>query len=521
VALSYVWGNPLANTQNGPLHGDINLQFLSLPNVVQDAIKITDLLGFRYLWVDRYCISQINKEERHSQIRNMDSIYAVAELTLVAAAGNNPSFGLPGVDSSRPRRSQDVFHLDGMTYISIPQDAKLLIQQSTWAQRAWTYQEALLSRRRLVFTEYQVYFECREMHCSETIDASLESLCNRTGSSTVWDKIRVFPQNGVGQYGSDIWQRISEYSARSPNLTREEDILNGILGIFRSFERLQSPVFHYFGVPVVQDIPNEGRFPNQKPNPVILKTTHLENFINGLCWTLEEPGKRRNKDETFPSWSWIGWFGRADWAFGGSTVMKNTHSINIDIELSDGTSLGIDQYFTSYYHSISSSRLTPYLQVEAETCDIRFQYLELRYGNNSGSSWWMEMSGDPARQIFVKLQLTARIDNNSELSKRLLRDNWHGIVLGQKCKTAIFEWDARLNVGLFILVVDDTLAVATRVGYIDCSSLVERVPDPCQHYVLETPNGPHRLEKVIGLEYEDIQKQCLKLRTKRQVFRLG
>ena len=52
AALSYVWGTPGTGQ---------NTRFLHLPHVlprtVQDSITATKLLGYRYLWVDRYVCS--------------------------------------------------------------------------------------------------------------------------------------------------------------------------------------------------------------------------------------------------------------------------------------------------------------------------------------------------------------------------------------------------------------------------------------------------------------------------------
>lgn len=43
IALSYAWGQE-------PSHGHEK----KFPSVVQDAMFVTNALGFRYLWVDRY-----------------------------------------------------------------------------------------------------------------------------------------------------------------------------------------------------------------------------------------------------------------------------------------------------------------------------------------------------------------------------------------------------------------------------------------------------------------------------------
>jgi hypothetical protein len=46
VALSYVWGGDLA--------GDVGAQLMNLPLTIEDALTMTKILGYRYLWVDRY-----------------------------------------------------------------------------------------------------------------------------------------------------------------------------------------------------------------------------------------------------------------------------------------------------------------------------------------------------------------------------------------------------------------------------------------------------------------------------------
>jgi len=70
VALSYVWGTDSAAGQcpEGSLPSP-------LPRVIEDSLTVAPKLGFHYVWVDRYCIDQENKEEKHTQISNMDVIY--------------------------------------------------------------------------------------------------------------------------------------------------------------------------------------------------------------------------------------------------------------------------------------------------------------------------------------------------------------------------------------------------------------------------------------------------------------
>jgi len=122
LALSYVWGQDSLET--GAKQPQLDGSTLSkVPLVVEDSMKVTLGLGFRYLWVDQYCINQNDPEEQHHEIQNMDSIYANAQATIIAAAGQDANFGLPGV-SSTARKPQASLKLDGKVLIRTMPDAK-------------------------------------------------------------------------------------------------------------------------------------------------------------------------------------------------------------------------------------------------------------------------------------------------------------------------------------------------------------------------------------------------------------
>jgi hypothetical protein len=67
------------------------------PKLIGDSIDATLRLKFRYLWIDRYCIDQSDDLSKDTQIGQMDLIYAHAQLTIIAEAGEDPKNGLPGV----------------------------------------------------------------------------------------------------------------------------------------------------------------------------------------------------------------------------------------------------------------------------------------------------------------------------------------------------------------------------------------------------------------------------------------
>lgn len=160
AALSYVWGA-------GPEDG------IDWPKTVLDAVEVTRKLGLQYLWVDRLCINQSDPAEKDYLISRMTTIYEEADFTIVAAAGSGASHGLPGVRST-PRIPQPKYYLDsGSLLLSILRDPRRDILESQYWTRGWTYQEGVLSNRRIVFTESQVYWECRCMAVHESLDVTL------------------------------------------------------------------------------------------------------------------------------------------------------------------------------------------------------------------------------------------------------------------------------------------------------------------------------------------------------------
>ncbi|CZR58690.1 uncharacterized protein PAC_08582 [Phialocephala subalpina] len=163
ITLSYVWG-----LEEGTPTCESNKLPQKLPKVISDSIALSKSLGFRYLWIDRYCIPQHDEAQKMAQIQKMGDIYAASFLTIIAAAGDGPHHGLPGVGTT-PREPPLVTTVG--PYVLIYTDSpRKRIQSSKWATRGWTYQEGCMSTRRLVFTAEQAYFQCQSMHAFETTD---------------------------------------------------------------------------------------------------------------------------------------------------------------------------------------------------------------------------------------------------------------------------------------------------------------------------------------------------------------
>lgn len=374
VALSYTWGSI-----------DSGKDFMEslpdgLPCTIEDAITVTLKLGFRYLWIDRYCINQQRRDEVFEQIQKMDIIYQNSEFTIIAAAGQDPLYGLPGV-SRRDRSPQAPTKISEHSTLTSLENPQHLLRGSRWMSRGWTYQEALLSRRRLVFTDRQVYYECYSMFCCEALNFPLQGLLanfqNPFKKPFLPDgQIGVFPK-GIGSREKDIVDRIGEYSKKS--LTNPSDILNGILGVMRSFE-IRYSVRQYFGVPILRTSGRRQSFTSK-------------NFFLGLCWELRRPTPpkrplRSDRDFAwskssrrcgFPSWSWTGWFGPVSWisSWNLNHVDANT---TIRIELRDGQILKWHTFQRCYNKLHHESQLSCFIHVAAFTIEVKIiGYVDLGY----------------------------------------------------------------------------------------------------------------------------------------------
>lgn len=361
VALSYVWGPPMAQDSNPTAKNALP----DLPRTVEDAIQATLKLGYQYIWVDRYCIDQHDDDDKAIQIRQMDLIYQEAEVTIVASAGDDPSFGLPGVSDFQPRvlpiqaKAGNV-SLGGIVYRVNGSPA---IECSKWNRRGWTFQEAVLSQRRLFFTEAGVIFDCPVMKCYEIFTFPM-----KTGHP-MWDA--GYPPCEIGENPWDIGTRLYEYTQR--DLTYPSDTINGFTGVLNAFRRLKNPVRHHWGVPIL---------PPRAENQLSRNNGSTTGFVLGLCWAHSRiDGLKSNRQAEFPSWSWAGWDGMVEsnsenvYAAQGHWGLEN--DIIVKVETLDGNVVQWDAFdFEKSYAKNDLSAASRYLHINAWTTPLKLRYFD-------------------------------------------------------------------------------------------------------------------------------------------------
>ena len=87
TALSYVWGTSGQSFQTTVATLSNKLAGFSiekLPRTLQDAVKLTQALNIKYLWIDSLCIIQDLEDHRTHELSRMGQIYKHACLTICA-----------------------------------------------------------------------------------------------------------------------------------------------------------------------------------------------------------------------------------------------------------------------------------------------------------------------------------------------------------------------------------------------------------------------------------------------------
>jgi Heterokaryon incompatibility protein (HET) len=284
AALSYVWGQiayPIRATKANREVMETNngLRKFNIPRTIQEALTVVKSLGFRYFWVDSLCIIQDDLEYQMQQINAMDQIYQSAALTIIAAGGNSAD------DSLFPKLRGQIVHVEeirGLKLMARNKPFDQAVVGSTWNIRAWCYQEKMLSRKILLFTNTEVYYDCSHYTWCESMHWG-----DYNGRAAR-------PEPKVEKIGDSFWELwhpmreiLHQYTLRS--LTNEADIVSAIYGTLKSLSA--GLVDMVGGVPI-------------------------RLLMYSMLWQPAASNRRRSWCHApYPSWSWIGWVGPARFPF--------------------------------------------------------------------------------------------------------------------------------------------------------------------------------------------------------------
>ncbi|KAH8687965.1 heterokaryon incompatibility protein-domain-containing protein, partial [Tricladium varicosporioides] len=249
-----------------------------LPETFRDAVSVTVDLGIRYLWIDALCIIQdsVDDQDWSREASIMGDVYANSYITLAATTSPNSAGGL-------------LHRRNPLAVLPCRLTANFVIGSSKWAcdqyqkpliDRAWAFQEWLLSRRLIHFSDDQVRWECYCLAASEAYPEGLDEDAleyQGTPTKSIISCLRNEPECRQG-----LWERIrTEYSEKA--LTKPSDRLTAFSGIARMVHKvLGSPPQDYLA----------GLW---KPE-----------LLQELLWTRyeEECQPRSTNQYIAPTWSW-------------------------------------------------------------------------------------------------------------------------------------------------------------------------------------------------------------------------
>jgi hypothetical protein len=303
VTLSYVWGAPryhklvLTKSNLHRLEKEGSLTNKVLPATLDDAIYACLALREKYLWIDSICVIQDDEFVQRAEIDRMGDIYSNGYCMLVAAAGDNADSGLPGVHHRMRKVDQQCFLEMDVEALEVLPNFSGIVENSPWNTRGWTFQENILARRCIFFTETQVFFTCTGLTCHE--DPAVATIGQYLASSTSFQSDFSSRTRGKDPF-SEYKRRVAEYSKRI--LTSPSDILDAFIGISKS---LYAPFVEQlvFGLP------------SSNINEALLWEP---DYANG-------PFRKRwaGRKIVFPSWSWISHHGHVQYwteSFIGSLI---------------------------------------------------------------------------------------------------------------------------------------------------------------------------------------------------------
>ncbi|KAF5982416.1 TOL [Fusarium coicis] len=257
-----------------------------LEQSVQDAIRVTRELGFDYLWVDRLCIIQNCPEDKRREIYKMATTYKNAAITLAAGTATRACEGFLG---SLPDKSPTYLP---ETQFEIPmKDGRVgtvYLPGSPYQphhpldKRGWTLQEYMLSSRLLIFSDYQLLWQCQEIELQSVTGNNVGIEYQQNLESLPWAS---FDEEGEPSYGTHdseklyLWKTIIvQYTQRQ--LKDPEDRLPAVTGITTELQKVWRDS-HIYG--------------------------HWERwFIQLLAWHKPENGRVKERHtKRAPSWSWV------------------------------------------------------------------------------------------------------------------------------------------------------------------------------------------------------------------------
>ncbi|RAR11679.1 HET-domain-containing protein [Stemphylium lycopersici] len=197
LALSHMWGTNhsqqlrLLEENLSTFKQDVPMRELETSSTFTEAIRVTRELGYRFLWIDSLCIIQDSKADWGHEAARMAIVYGNAVCNIAslfppvnprerasgvqpqAASREDPRVWNPCVlrpaTASLPSVYVELSQKEGVA--TSRKDGTWWLTQDKWPlfDRAWTFQEYLLSPRTLLIGHQNLMFQCSQLFYDELL----------------------------------------------------------------------------------------------------------------------------------------------------------------------------------------------------------------------------------------------------------------------------------------------------------------------------------------------------------------
>ena len=175
-ALSHCWGEhrSITTTVATLRERKRGIVFEDLPRTFQHAVTVTRRLGVKYLWIDSLCILQDSAQDWDIESVDMVNTYGNATMVIAAEDSVNDQNGFltrrsTGECKQLSIKCRDPRTMSELVYVRprrrwfldrIGHAPSSLSAKSPLAKRGWAFQERLIARRILHYTNSELVWEC-------------------------------------------------------------------------------------------------------------------------------------------------------------------------------------------------------------------------------------------------------------------------------------------------------------------------------------------------------------------------
>ncbi|KAH7067753.1 heterokaryon incompatibility protein-domain-containing protein [Paraphoma chrysanthemicola] len=290
ATLSYCWGGPQdfcldATSEEKLLRG---ISVTLLPKTIIDAIKVAFGLGISWIWIDSLCIRQDDTTEKATEIAQMHQVYRNSSVTISATRADSCRQGFLHPCSLPP--------LGRVSYrlplaLSTGELGSVILSKTNEVtpidRRSWTFQEHLLARRVLRFTDFGQHWSCGTTSKFESINPIYPPRAYKQGIESIRELARRPKEShGLLNHVNGWMDIVQQYTRRQ--LTIASDKLLAISAIAEAWN------------PDSEDTYLAGVWESHLPE--------------GLLWACND-GRSHVPSATYvaPSWSWASISGSINW----------------------------------------------------------------------------------------------------------------------------------------------------------------------------------------------------------------